>query len=239
MKKERPIIFSAESIHAMDAGIKMQTLRVINPIPDLDKDYPGWKVNDAWQSGFVNVKCPYGKVGDMLWVKETFAHNWEYLRKTFRYIDSNESEILYRSNSEDAELWSTRGKKWKSPWYMDRRLSRYSLEITDVSVMRVQDITEEEARIEGATMQHEEHLGQTFNTYRAGFEIMWNSINAKRKNRIGNVLLPYSWGDNPLVWKIRYKMVTEVDRCPFCGRKVDERNDICLSRHCPYKNGRV
>ena len=58
---ERPIIFSSEMAKAILDGRKTQTRRVMKPQPDRIMPHEGWY-----------ELCPYGKVGDLLWVRETW-----------------------------------------------------------------------------------------------------------------------------------------------------------------------
>jgi hypothetical protein len=73
---------------------------------------------------------------------------------------------------------------------MPRWASRLTLEITDVRVQRVQEISEEDAEAEGV------YVPQIDGTLRSQYELIWNTINRKRG-------LP--WDSNPWVWAITFK----------------------------------
>lgn len=85
--KERPIIFSAPMVRAILEGRKTQTRRIIKPQPPKDYAFPqecigdGFWWNDGeedlddvlfWPSYEKCLPCPYGSVGERLWVRETF-----------------------------------------------------------------------------------------------------------------------------------------------------------------------
>src|SRR3990167_5056064 len=90
MSKEHPILFSADMVNAIIAGNKMQTRRVIKPQPiempvTLEghsgvtlfrpkKDNAMQGVHESWlkQGRLHHWKCKYGKIGDKLWVRETW-----------------------------------------------------------------------------------------------------------------------------------------------------------------------
>lgn len=77
------------------------------------------------------------KVGDVLYVKE--AWNWS---------NSKKEEAIYKADYNDP----AKGKGfWKSPIYMPKELSRIHLEITNIRVERLKDISEEDAKSEGIT----------------------------------------------------------------------------------------
>jgi hypothetical protein len=86
-------------------------------------------------------------------------------------------------------------EKWRPSIHMPRWASRITLEVTDVRVERVQEISEEDAKTEGVTPsivgEWWDHL-----KYRAGFQTLWNSINEKRG---------FGWDENPWVWVVEFK----------------------------------
>lgn len=84
--KELPIIFSAPMVRAILDGRKTQTRRIVNkPIP-VGHKFHGWIIEStdkkrdgcaAWSIGddalaydLIVAKCPYGKPGDRLWVRD-------------------------------------------------------------------------------------------------------------------------------------------------------------------------
>jgi hypothetical protein len=89
---------------------------------------------------------------------------------------------------------------------MPRWASRLTLEVTGVRIERLQEISEEDARAEGAPNDHSVHDVHGFhatidNVRRRNFAILWESINRKRT----------SWASNPWVWVISFRRL-EVGR---------------------------
>lgn len=158
--KERPILFSGEMVRAILDGRKTQTRRAMKPQPkQINSSYWGWARKSVFLhrhrlgSGFPEwiQRCPYGKPGDRLYVRETWGishHGGATIKGT-----PHDPYVLYRAtNSEPTgdELenqWEP--FKWRPSIHMPRWASRILLEITDVRVERLQDISEEDARAEG------------------------------------------------------------------------------------------
>ena len=150
--------------------------------------------------------CPYGQPGDRLWVRESFCEAFsnyeEGGEQTTVYYRADGQEVVvddgdgYAETNKDGTLKSP----WKPSIHMPRWASRITLEITDIRVERLQDISEEDAQAEGAPLE----LGVLERTilgakarYRSGFVRLWESING-----------PGSWDANPWVWCVSFKRVT-------------------------------
>jgi hypothetical protein len=229
--KERPIIMGAESVRAILEGRKTQTRRVVKPQPKfIGAPNVPFKTDDANPRGIIN--CPYGKVGDRLWVRE----NWGVVSHTF---DENENicdwkpnrpatpiqELKFGTGYYDGHViyeadggfeWNAGDdcsietkSDWKSSMFMPRSASRITLEITDIRVERVQDITAKDATAEGVGRLFEidvafdgKFTDIPFNMEEGlavhQFARLWDSINAKRG---------YPWDKNPWVWVLTFKVV--------------------------------
>ena len=137
--KERPILFSGPMIRALLAGTKTQTRRIVKPQPKNRLVYAlDWYDADGVHPG-VKVKCPYGRGGDLLWVRETF---FPRLQNT---------AAIYRADSPDDGMAEMYGG-WKPSIFMPRTLSRLTLEVTNVRAERLHDISEEDAKAEGVSL---------------------------------------------------------------------------------------
>ena len=164
-----------------------------------------WRSNDGNDTGahvratetsdYPYLRCPYGVPGDRLWVRETWCEidNTEFGGD--KYVD-------YKATPEDgcdeapggwhAVEPKDRLLRWCSPRYMPRWASRITLEITDVRVQRVQEISEADIIAEGCPSEY--LLGKNW------FMSFWNSINAKRG---------YPWESNQWVWALTFKRVDQ------------------------------
>jgi hypothetical protein len=213
MTKERPIIFSAPMVRAILEGRKTQTRHVCKPQPVYvsdcgDRFYDGCDYKKSWckpNAGFID--CPFGNIGDRLWVKETFgvfdcdrepydnSISWAY--KATPYILEPDEETY----SDDLiTLDDLVDKEWRSPIYMPRIASRITLEITNIRVERLQDISDKDALAKGI----ENFFGVTYNGRfppadgRLRFSEMWESTQDKNP-----------WNTNPWVWVIEFKRCAE------------------------------
>lgn len=213
--KESPIPFKGDMIRAVLSGQKTQTRRPMKPIPVYPDAFDGLRreIHDGqvhfWASGAElpahKFRCPYGQPGDRLWVKETF----------YKYYPSEtwpEPKALYKADGITLCDKDSEGKKqrWTPSIHMPRILSRITLEITDVHVERVQDITNDEAIAEGAyevrkvgdDIAHAtwtmDGLDWRYDTPREAFAATWDSLYAARG---------LGWDANPWVWVVTFKRV--------------------------------
>lgn len=173
--KERPILFSAPMIQALLNGKKSQTRRSIKWPKEYQVDNAAMERIAARNDPFALRRCPYGQPGDRLWVRETFTAN-EFM------------ECKYRADG-------TIPSHWTPSIHMPRWASRITLEITNVRIERLQDISESDAAAEGFDLPPAE--GQSFK-FKAlhNFKFTWNQI---YKN----------WDQNPWVWVIEFKRIQE------------------------------
>jgi len=207
--KRRPIIFTGDSPRLIIEGKKTMTRRVMKPQPSslpvlcpnvTSKGQPSWVSKHS--AGSLIQLCPYGQPGDRLWVKEAYINNKKPLYKAdFKPLDAAGILGLYSDKSH-----------WGNPMYMPKAISRIRLEILSICVERLQDISEDAAKAEGAEAKRWGELkyaplsllggkGSVLPSdprYRYGFYELWDSINAKRG---------YSWGTNPWVWVISFRRI--------------------------------
>jgi hypothetical protein len=198
--KEKPILFQPWKVNKIlewdfDKQGNMQTRRIIPESLQLCES-----PEDAPET-FIQW-CKYGQPGEHLWVRETW-----------NVIAVDERDNLYKwwsdvKASERNHLHSFDGVSYKAdhnprdedyPWvpsiFMPRWASRITLEVVNVRVERVQDISKADAQAEGVTP-----VGSDLDylKYRAGFQTLWNSINAKRG---------YGWNANPWCWVVEFRKI--------------------------------
>jgi hypothetical protein len=158
---------NSNEVNAILAGDKSQIRLVIKPQPDNSGVYemamaPGiGALTNKWaikQNGkFVKIKCPYGKIRDLVFVKESF---WEYKRfkNEFRYdydADTDYTRCLpdgFPIQRLPLGLWEV---KKRPAQHMKQHQSRLTLRIKDISVERLQDISEEDCWAEGGDREHD------------------------------------------------------------------------------------
>lgn len=221
------IPFTTQSILDIREGRKTQTRRLL---PDEIQRYipahlqscvcmsrNGWHIRGVGDNGrTVGPLNPRYKPGKRYYVKE----KWGFLY-----------EDCYAYPTDDYSQWAS-DAGWNSAIFMPRAVARYVIEVEDVILQRLQDITEEDARAEGfgpayiseswACMNKSGQCGdymgepseeqkrefiacvhrprELLHDAREGFSRAWNELNGKRAN----------WASNPLVWAIKFRLLTEV-----------------------------
>lgn len=206
--KERPILFNAAMVRAILEGRKTQTRRPIKPQPVYRENasLPGvmglfWKHWNIEAEFIARTQNPYGQPGDRLWVRET--HGWMVCDKKENGAFEGSEHGIYWSEGDGDEWFKTvyRADKpdlndvedfrWTPSIHMKRWASRILLDITNVRVERIQDITTDGIHAEGKRVSGrnwEKHL-------RDGFEESWERI------------YPGSWDRNDWVWVVEFKRV--------------------------------
>lgn len=222
--KTRPILFSAPMIRAQLEGRKTHTRRLCEPAQVLSEcvgpfnDAEEYDANGIWfgdAEGEIKFQCPYGKPGDLLWVREAFRFysNTDECGCSEHCSCPRNGTPLYRSCHDDGE------SKWKPSIHMPRWASRITLEITAVRVEQLQDISETDAIAEGCCLSEAEvegnkELMQRVSlsggkkyplTARTKFFLLWSSIHGGDKFLSG----PNCVEANPWVWVVEFR----VHRC--------------------------
>lgn len=228
MATERPISFSAAMVRAILEGRKTQTRRVISlprwaepgekhtfEMDDVTINgvrYEDWPYAIAKVSGcLAPIPCPYGVPGDKLWVRETFQVRslsyGEFGPTAFTHYVADGQDLpvpeLGSHSAQEAVDEFVKRKLWGGnipAIHMPRWASRITLEITDVRVERVQDISEEDAEAEGVEPieWHEDIGGMPYDgtSHYSAYAELWDSINAKRG---------FGWDKNPWVWVVGFR----------------------------------
>ncbi len=212
MIKERAINFKAHEVTAIIEGKKTQLRRV------LDCDHPvvtgfvpngdgGWWKGTAKSEAVIQqyistfpfgVKCPYGVVGDRLWVRESWS--------THACFDAEMPSLL---ETHSIHYWADgkcqTGKK-RSSAHMPRKYSRILLEITNIRVERLNQISRVDAVKEGLHQlpvtgryvinKGDQYFGGASSNPCEVFQWLWEGINGTN-----------SWSVNPWVWVVEFKII--------------------------------
>jgi hypothetical protein len=213
----KPILFSTEMVRAILDGRKTQTRRLVKlkhlKMEEVGAIHPdgsgkGWiawspgkgitaELTQSVYPGNEGFACPYGQVGDVLWVREAFYS----VAPEYDYALSTEKPIY------PGETWYKADDPAKGPWkpgiHMPKSACRIFLEITDRRIERVQDISEEDAVCEGVWLDHSvSPTGYTvygmphWPTAREAFKVLWSGINGEP-----------SWEQSPWIWCITFKRI--------------------------------
>lgn len=250
--KERPILFSGSMVRVILEGRKTVTRRVMKQQPVLHKLIPksdtGWQ-SEAWGYrlkngtyqdvecdglGRVLAECPYGAVGDRLWVRETWRprswgedFDWMFVEYKaggspqqidpfdtwgeFRaecFWEQISNEALKNGATQNGEMLNNVVLGWKPSIHMPRKASRINLEITGVRVERLQDITEEQAIAEG--IEPHASVPDAWKCY--GHDDDWVSptpVDSFKSlwQSINSDRPGRNWDSNPWVWAVEFKKI--------------------------------
>lgn len=225
--RERPILFSGEMVRAILAGRKTQTRRVVKPkhkggvITGVNPDglpIESWGGGRGFKSGHSEVytASPYGRPGDRLWVRETWAavpcssgcekypDGFDPTVASVHQPDAPHEGWRYRATWDKCHA-----SRWKPSIHMPRKVCRLELEVTGVRVERLQAISEEDAIAEGCIklpasgritdVPGGQYGGRCWVSGRSWFIDLWDSINGKR--------FGCAWADNPWLWVVEFKRV--------------------------------
>ncbi|HDH0408326.1 TPA: hypothetical protein PIO36_004458 [Klebsiella pneumoniae] len=228
---ERGMIFNAEMVRALLSGRKTQTRRIMKPQPEPCPRGGHWwpsnvfktmlHVEDEMQNGkggwggLVGDACPFGAVGDRIWVRETWgvvSHAFSDDGLMIDWVPDRPATAIhempfgngyysgyaiYAADGDytwgDDDGYEDGRSCWKPSIHMPRAASRILLEITDVRVERLRSMSQDDARAEGviaASGPMEAGLA---------FRELWDSIYGEE-----------SWKANPWVWVIKFKRIEEL-----------------------------
>lgn len=192
----------------------------------------GWRFEDReGRRSHDELRCPYGLPGDRLWVRETHVFEWwedEPKPPTDRPLYHHKGDGTefdepywlwphYRATDPAPELCYEDDPhggdgpmcKWRPSIFMPRWASRITLEIVNVRVERLKEITQADVLAEG--IKHTEGDGYwlaplagvpdyPWNNAISAYVALWNSINEKRG---------YDWNINPWVWVVEFKRLEQ------------------------------
>ncbi len=204
--KETQLVLRAPEVRGILDGRKTMTRRVVKNVaaiwdgskpkrerwvptggkgPFVEKDGKLYVIDGEGDLDQAVDFAPY-QPGDLLWVRETFCPDFH-------------DEVLYRATTKGTakEAGFSAEPKWKPSIFMPRWASRITLEVLDVKVERLQDISEEDAKAEGVEPLAKAYLGLPAKGYREAFTELWQSLNAKR----------FPWQSNPWCWALTFKRV--------------------------------
>jgi len=215
----KPILFSTPMVQAILEGKKMKTRRIIKPQPDPEGDAPGHVPRalgneDDWGKWYWDTAegerilkfCPFGFVGDILWVREMFFNNGD--------------EVVYRANGtcceqfEQCECNEVGKPKWKPSIFMPKEACRMFLKIKSVRVERLQDITNNDALAEGIQSFTKDNISFKYGldgwTWSYTMDVKGRPTMEDKAwkafaNLWGQINGPDSWNANPWVWVIEFE----------------------------------
>jgi hypothetical protein len=228
---DRGILFSAPMVRALLDGRKCQTRRVLNPQPvTFQTDDGECEVKAVHIAGEAVPRIATGRVitlqkirfavGDRLWVKET----WQEVAEGYLTIYRSDYPACVPAHFENVPALEQLDTPWRPSILMPRKKSRLTLTVTDVTVQRVQDISEEDAIAEGLELRVwdvedrddaemiEGWSSDRFHAFKHGvgetareaYSILWDSLHDKPGER---------WDNNPWIVAVSFDVrIGDIDR---------------------------
>ncbi|MEE2286256.1 hypothetical protein [Klebsiella pneumoniae] len=224
--KERGMIFNGEMVRAILDGRKTQTRRLIKwkqtRFTEIGEREDGSKwpwSEDAEHACDFWHPCPFGAVGDRIWVREAFrVHSRATDVATLVYKASERNSWTEQTHRVPVAVCNKPAtpEKWTPSLHMPRWASRILLEITGVRVERLNAISPEDAESEGLERTNFTGFGDEpglpsypepdvyFDPLKKqwkeyppeAFAGLWESIYGEG-----------SWQTNPWVWVIEFKRI--------------------------------
>jgi hypothetical protein len=236
--KERPVLFSGPMVRAILEGRKTQTRRVA------DLSAFNVRVVGGRAKGFLpgcpqgwDIACPYGKAGDRLWVRETWAFGCAEAAAEEDRLAVYRADLDESPRATDAALRRQypalcahyKFNRWRPSIHMPRWASRFTLEITDVRVQRLQDTSADDIVAEGVKypvtsrgcvdgmvrpliqISGDHHPGNYLRSLKKGgrpwtHEELLKAHWASRWDAI-YAKRGSGWGTNPWVWAISFRRI--------------------------------
>lgn len=216
--KMKPILFNTQMVDAILQCRKTVTRRLAKKVPEAAYSVYGYNEETNTFGAFcsfqsansyvdysVDIKAPF-RPGDVLYVRET-------------WFETEDSRIVFKAGRPHKEVWindyvrvSDNAVKWRPSLHMRKEDARIFLLVEDISLERVQDITEEEAKNEGAVkgvfkkdetgLSHFEKNAES-GTFVNGFRNVWDgTMSAKERET-------YGFSENPWVFAIRFRRISK------------------------------
>ncbi|EPS4512730.1 hypothetical protein ACVEU9_002398 [Klebsiella aerogenes] len=205
--KERGMIFNSEMVRAILDGRKTQTRRIMKIQPEhsglglrrvidskngSDDGKYFWSSSDACglKARSKSFACPFGAVGDRIWVRETWAEAGACAPdlKLYRANYPEHVSSIYENVPPTEEI------RWTPSIHMPRWASRILLEITDIRVEHLASVSDEDAGKEGYPADPSPFGGPMDKWL--WFRQLWDGIYPEQ-----------SFKHNPWVWVIEFKRV--------------------------------
>lgn len=206
--KEIPILFSTPMVQAILSLLKGMTRRT-RGLEKINQDPDSWIVSGTYHilttnyfeavfehkttKELIGAKCYYGLPGDLLWVREKFAKTigvfepeitYSYFADSFHWSFFPNDEMKGETSCQWHDEDLAKEVAWKPSIHMLKDTARIWLQVEEIRVERLQDISEEDAIAEGCYSRN-------------WFEGLWGKLNGDA-----------SWEINPWVWVVKYKILS-------------------------------
>ena len=191
----KPILFNTEMVRAIMDGRKSCTRRMVKPQPNEKHTYPLGFVTDSTEkkevgcfgfgineySGSIQYTKPQYQPGDILYVRETWGHPISL---------NSDKQYVFRADKIAESGFKNNSHIWHPSIHTPKKAARIWLNVTNVRVERLQDMTDDDAEAEGCF---------DYTSTALGFPDVWDSTIKKYD------LDSYGWNANPWVFVIEFE----------------------------------
>lgn len=191
----KPILFNTEMVRAIMDGRKSCTRRMVKPQPNEKHTYPLGFVTDSTEkkevgcfgfgineySSSIQYTKPQYQPGDILYVRETWGHPISL---------NSDKQYVFRADKIAESGFKNDSHIWHPSIHMPKEAARIWLNVTNVRVERLQDMTDDDAEAEGCF---------DYTSTALGFPDVWDSTIKKYD------LDSYGWNANPWVFVIEFE----------------------------------
>ena len=233
---ERGMIFNGEMVRAILDGRKTQTRRPIKwkqtRFTEIGEREDGsnwpWSEDAEHACDFWHP-CPFGAVGDRIWVRETWgvaSHAFSDDGLMIDWVPDRPATAIhempfgngyysgyaiYAADGDftwgDDDGYEDSRSCWKPSIHMPRAASRILLEITDVRVERLNAISEEDAEEEGIDMEALYDSQDCYDCIADHNMTGRPTVTGAFKYLWESIYGEEDWKSNPWVWVIEFKRV--------------------------------
>lgn len=199
--KTRGIIFSGPMVMAILESRKVQTRRVVRDHPKghdprhiAGTTWEWWNVDDKGEGFKIYRRCPFGTIGDHLYVREAMivGEHPQGNGLTYHYKADGAKSCMVAQHPMGKTIPSI---------YMRRGCSRIMLEVTNIRVEQIKAISDEDCEAEGVCPSEDGDASDWLadeSGWRRTFRQTWDALNKKRG---------YGWEKNPWCWTLTFKEI--------------------------------
>jgi hypothetical protein len=158
----KSLLFKKEMFNQIISGKKTETRRIINKIfKNNEKVNTNWFFHHEANNNFIKTKdayfLPRYYKNEIIYLKEPYQFNYHLIHEDLNY-EQTRKDIVYKfdNNVSTSEMLE---EKWKNKLFMPEKFARYYIQITDIKVQKLHDITGQDAINEGIELSEPFELG--------------------------------------------------------------------------------
>lgn len=201
--KEKSILFNTEMVKAILDNKKTQTRRVVKKeyldMADTDGNKIYVPMKDGGYENILNTSWKKYKVGDILYVRETFVLEGMTYDDYGNIIHHKEPIVHYKADNEELSWMDEWEEECNIPWkpsiHMPKEYARIFLKVTNVRIEKLRDISYGDVIKEA--FNPKKSTVNPIQDAQDWFRTLWNSTTKDG----------YKWEDNPYVFVYEFERI--------------------------------